>query len=184
MKKTNKKGFTIVELVIVIAVVAILAAVLIPTFVSVVNKANVSNDTALVKNINITLAAEEITDGKPATMHDALPPRIILYLVILRGKTKALPPLFLSLLSPWGEDKNVAPPAPFLAFPLGGRGTASAVDEGNFIFYSVRKGKLFSESVFPFSRSFLFRKLLITLTRLFRAVYFKAPYSLRGNGAK
>ena len=72
MKKTNKKGFTIVELVIVIAVVAILAAVLIPTFVSVVNKANVSNDTALVKNINITLAAEEITDGKPATMHDAL----------------------------------------------------------------------------------------------------------------
>lgn len=72
MKKANKKGFTIVELVIVIAVVAILAAVLIPTFVSVVNKANVSNDTALVKNINITLAAEEITDGKPATMHDAL----------------------------------------------------------------------------------------------------------------
>ena len=48
MKKTNKKGFTIVELVVVIAVVAILAAVLIPTFVSVVNKANVSNDTALV----------------------------------------------------------------------------------------------------------------------------------------
>ena len=72
MKKTNKKGFTIVELVVVIAVVAILAAVLIPTFVSVVNKANVSNDTALVKNINITLAAEEITDGKPATMQEAL----------------------------------------------------------------------------------------------------------------
>ena len=72
MKKTGKKGFTIVELVVVIAVVAILAAVLIPTFVSVVNKANVSNDTSLVKNINLTLAAEEITDGKPATMHDAL----------------------------------------------------------------------------------------------------------------
>ena len=32
MKKTNKKGFTIVELVIVIAVIAILSAVLIPTF--------------------------------------------------------------------------------------------------------------------------------------------------------
>ena len=30
MKHTNKKGFTIVELVIVIAVIAILAAVLIP----------------------------------------------------------------------------------------------------------------------------------------------------------
>lgn len=30
--KKNKKGFTIVELVIVIAVIGILAAVLIPTF--------------------------------------------------------------------------------------------------------------------------------------------------------
>lgn len=40
MKKNNKKGFTIVELVIVIAVIAILAAVLIPTFSGVIEKAN------------------------------------------------------------------------------------------------------------------------------------------------
>ena len=40
MKKSNKKGFTIVELVIVIAVIAILAAVLIPTFSNVISKAN------------------------------------------------------------------------------------------------------------------------------------------------
>ena len=38
--KMNKKGFTIVELVIVIAVIAILAAVLIPTFSGVIQKAN------------------------------------------------------------------------------------------------------------------------------------------------
>ena len=37
--KLLKKGFTIVELVIVIAVIAILAAILIPTFTNVVNKA-------------------------------------------------------------------------------------------------------------------------------------------------
>ena len=42
MKKLNKKGFTIVELVIVIAVIAILAAVLIPTFSGVAEKANQS----------------------------------------------------------------------------------------------------------------------------------------------
>jgi len=42
MKKMNKKGFTIVELVIVIAVIAILAAVLIPTFSGVVDKAQES----------------------------------------------------------------------------------------------------------------------------------------------
>ena len=42
MKNTKKKGFTLVELVIVIAVIAILAAVLIPTFTSVINRANQS----------------------------------------------------------------------------------------------------------------------------------------------
>ena len=41
MKKVNgKKGFTVVELVIVIAVIAILTAVLIPTFSGLIGKAN------------------------------------------------------------------------------------------------------------------------------------------------
>ena len=52
MKKTNKKGFTIVELVIVIVVIAILVAVMIPTMVHLVNKANIANDTAIAKNLN------------------------------------------------------------------------------------------------------------------------------------
>ena len=39
MKKMNKKGFTIVELVIVIAVIGILATVLIPTFGNVIKNA-------------------------------------------------------------------------------------------------------------------------------------------------
>ncbi len=43
MKTHRKKGFTIVELVIVIAVIAILAAVLIPTFSNVISKAQESN---------------------------------------------------------------------------------------------------------------------------------------------
>ena len=38
--KMNKKGFTIVELVIVIAVIAILAGVMIPTFSGVIDNAN------------------------------------------------------------------------------------------------------------------------------------------------
>ena len=42
MKNTKKRGFTIVELVIVIAVIAILASVLIPTFSNVVAKAKAS----------------------------------------------------------------------------------------------------------------------------------------------
>lgn len=49
--KNNKKGFTIVELVIVIAIVAVLAAVLIPTFSNVVDKAKESKDYANALNI-------------------------------------------------------------------------------------------------------------------------------------
>lgn len=40
MKKQTKKGFTLVELVIVIAVIAILSAILIPTFGNVIKEAN------------------------------------------------------------------------------------------------------------------------------------------------
>ena len=64
MKKTNKKGFTIVELVIVIAVVAILAAVLIPTFVSVTKKANQSADIQACRQMNTYLAVNEVTADK------------------------------------------------------------------------------------------------------------------------
>lgn len=58
MNKQKKKGFTIVELVIVIAVIAILAAVLIPTFSGLIKKANMSADQQAVRQMNITLAAE------------------------------------------------------------------------------------------------------------------------------
>ena len=50
MKKLNKKGFTIVELVIVIAVIAILAAVMIPTFGGIIKSANESAETQNVTN--------------------------------------------------------------------------------------------------------------------------------------
>ncbi len=67
MKKlNNKKGFTIVELVIVIAVIGILAAVLIPTFSGVIDKANESSRVqqtenalkSLIVNLNGELKAD------------------------------------------------------------------------------------------------------------------------------
>lgn len=67
MRRNNKKGFTIVELVIVIAVIAILAAVLIPTFSGIIGKAHESaalqEATALYKEAY----AVAISDGKIAT---------------------------------------------------------------------------------------------------------------------
>jgi len=56
MINSRKKGFTIVELVIVIAVIAILAAVLIPTFSNLVKKANMSADQQAVRQMNTALA--------------------------------------------------------------------------------------------------------------------------------
>jgi type IV pilus assembly protein PilA len=65
MKKMNRKGFTIVELVIVIAVIAILAGVLIPTFGGIVNKANDSKALQEAKNIHAEWLAD--FDYKTAT---------------------------------------------------------------------------------------------------------------------
>ena len=72
MKRTNKKGFTIVELVIVIAIIAVLAAVLIPTFANVVKKAKESADNQTAKNLNTILATEYPTPKKPANFSEVI----------------------------------------------------------------------------------------------------------------
>lgn len=63
MKKSNRKGFTIVELVIVIAVIAILAAVLIPTFASIVKKANDSSVQQALSAARKVIVAENASDA-------------------------------------------------------------------------------------------------------------------------
>ena len=67
--KNNKKGFTLVELIIVIAVIALLAAVLIPTFSSLIQKANQAKDEALVSNLNKAIA---LSTEKYDTVYDVL----------------------------------------------------------------------------------------------------------------
>ena len=63
MKKTNtKKGFTIIELVIVIAVIGILAAVLIPTFSNVIEKANESAAMQAARNEYEVFLAEHAAE--------------------------------------------------------------------------------------------------------------------------
>lgn len=63
----NIKGFTIVELVIVIAVVAILAAVMIPTFSGIIKRANISSDIQTARNMGVILTAE-----KPQNAYEAV----------------------------------------------------------------------------------------------------------------
>lgn len=65
MKRNTEKGFTVVELVIVVAVIAILAAVLVPTFSKVVRNAKVSKDVSLCKNpISLLLCGRQRTEDR------------------------------------------------------------------------------------------------------------------------
>lgn len=57
--RNNKKGFTIVELVIVIAVIGILAAVLIPTFSSVTENARANARLQETRNVMTDYLAEK-----------------------------------------------------------------------------------------------------------------------------
>ena len=66
--KTNNKGFSLVELIVVIAIMAILAAVAIPTFASFINKANVATDVDFVNNAEY--AADLAYTADPAKVVD------------------------------------------------------------------------------------------------------------------
>lgn len=69
MKKNNKKGFTLVELVIVVAVMAILVAVAIPTIGSVTGKAKMSVYNSNAKTIESMLKlAQADADTGDATI--------------------------------------------------------------------------------------------------------------------
>ncbi len=56
----KKKGFTLVELVVVIAIIAVLAAVLIPTFTGIIRNANRSADSQAVRQMSTVLSATEM----------------------------------------------------------------------------------------------------------------------------
>ena len=67
MRKSNKKGFTLVELVVVIAIIGILAAILVPTMMNYVKKARLKTANANAKLIFTTCnnqAADLIADGE------------------------------------------------------------------------------------------------------------------------
>jgi type IV pilus assembly protein PilA len=62
VSKKKKKGFTLVELIIVIAIIAILAAIAIPRFGEIREGANVRSDIANAKDIQ-TAATAAVSNG-------------------------------------------------------------------------------------------------------------------------
>ena len=70
MRKSNKKGFTLVELVVVIAIIGVLAAILVPTMMNYVKKARLKTANANAKLIFTTCnntASDMIADNKSVT---------------------------------------------------------------------------------------------------------------------
>ncbi len=63
MKKNNKKGFTLAELLIVVAIIAVLVAIAIPVFTAQLNKSKYSTDLANARSIYAELSADYLANG-------------------------------------------------------------------------------------------------------------------------
>ena len=61
-KMKNKKGFTLMEMLIVVAIIAILVAIAIPTFASSLNKARVATDEANIRSGYASVMTDVLTD--------------------------------------------------------------------------------------------------------------------------
>lgn len=66
----NRKGFTLIELIVVIAIIAILAAVLIPRFAGFTDRADESAAVSTAKTINTALHTL-LADGTTAAVMEA-----------------------------------------------------------------------------------------------------------------
>ena len=66
--KKNNKGFTLAELLIVVAIIAVLVAIAIPIFTTQLEKSREATDIANVRSAYANVVAAYITDAKAQSM--------------------------------------------------------------------------------------------------------------------
>lgn len=63
MNKMNKKGFTLIEMLVVIAIIAVLVAIIIPVISAATEKAKESSDAANIRSAIAQVSAEGLAEG-------------------------------------------------------------------------------------------------------------------------
>ena len=63
MNKMNKKGFTLIEMLVVIAIIAVLVSIIIPTVTSATTKAQAATTAANLRSIKASVVTDLLTGG-------------------------------------------------------------------------------------------------------------------------
>ena len=67
MKKMNKKGFTLIEMLVVIAIIAVLVSIIIPTVTSATTKASAAANAANLRSVKAEITTALLTGDSPVT---------------------------------------------------------------------------------------------------------------------
>ena len=70
MKKNNNKGFTLMEMLIVVAIIAVLVAIAIPVFTNQLEKSREATDAANIRSAYAEVMATALTDTDRADVAD------------------------------------------------------------------------------------------------------------------
>lgn len=70
LKKLNNKGFTLIEMLVVIAIIAVLVAIAIPTVTSATDKAAAATNAANLRSYKAAVTTAYLADAKGITIAD------------------------------------------------------------------------------------------------------------------
>lgn len=75
MNATGRRGFTLVELIIVVSIIGLLSAIAIPNFVRMQRNARIGRTAAEMRNLSVGFVGYKVAYGQyPPDSHEALPP--------------------------------------------------------------------------------------------------------------